>query len=217
MHRNHCLLLRERSLNRPRAYQLECERCRRAPVWCGGAVGDWPCGSNCLLKSRSDLPVERSSLRCSPFGSWGRPQRSKLRSTGGRHGGEGLYRGSLIAAMAASAGDWCGLMLFCGPANSRQRPELNGRACVPRSWTERLTRKPSFPRNRESMDPHAVEPRSPWIPAFAGMTVAGMSAALGERPVGPLGLRPTVARRPSAPPGCGRARRAWTGCWRRGS
>ncbi len=51
-------------------------------------------GSNCLLKSRSNLPVERSLLR------WGLPhepdetQRSKLRSTGGsRHGGDGVLPG----------------------------------------------------------------------------------------------------------------------------
>ncbi len=59
-------------------------------------------GSNCLLKSRSNLPVERSLLR------WGLPhepdetQRSKLRSTGGsRHGGDGALPEGLIAAMAA--------------------------------------------------------------------------------------------------------------------
>ncbi len=48
--------------------------------------------SNCLLKSRSGLPVERSLFRCSSFGSWGKPQRSKLRSTcGSGHGGDGAF------------------------------------------------------------------------------------------------------------------------------
>ncbi|MFD0325289.1 hypothetical protein [Lysobacter gummosus] len=38
-----------------------------------------------------------------------------------------------------------------------------------------------------------------------------------QRRAGHPSIRPTAARTPSAPPGCGRARPTWTGCWTRGS